>query len=600
MIIAMWLLNTHTLGLEAFLSRIPEYAILSHRWEETEELSFGNVTAEQQHLKGYQKVAAFCVQARSHNFRYVWVDTCCIDKKSSAELGEAINSMYTWYKQAAVCFVYLYDVEGRDDINQSSWFTRGWTLQELIAPTKLYFYDSKWSPIASKHEISAELEAITGIPQDALQNFRHDDFCTAEKMAWAARRTTTREEDSAYCLLGLFNVNMPLLYGEGSKAFLRLQEEIMRTSTDLSILLWQGHASTMNGLLAAAPSCFAKLGDGHAALLRRQNLFNISQGWTTNNAGIRIQLTADPYLLSHDSKKIFCVHIHEPFRTSVYGIFLEQLSGDWASWTTPSYRRVTVEDKAWIDLSACSLAIHGLSQQLFITRQALVDYSTNGMRRCTIAIKLPPSATCTARSGSLADNYRALLDWPTSFTAARGKVEYGFDIEPLAAVGLFGQIVITLAPGVDILVCCGHDRTFRAICLVLPFCTDLYEQGLEAYNLLVGFNALCSESDRDESYWDEACGFSAISSKGMLIESSRELDEIGIYLGVDGSELSDLYSAELHLDGEKFLQHYFPDLGERSCSEKKAFIQKRSVTLQHQLDAPRRDLFRFYGTRITS
>jgi hypothetical protein len=109
----MWLLNTHTLKLEAFLSRIPEYAILSHRWEEAEELSFGDVTAEYQHLKGYQKVVAFCEEARRARFRYVWVETCCIDKKSSAELGEAINSMYMWYKRTAECFVYLHDVEGR-------------------------------------------------------------------------------------------------------------------------------------------------------------------------------------------------------------------------------------------------------------------------------------------------------------------------------------------------------------------------------------------------------------------------------------------------------------------------------------------------------
>jgi hypothetical protein len=136
----------------------------------------------------------FCEEATRHGFQYAWVDTCCIDKKSSAELGEAINSMYMWYKKATVCFVYLYDVEGRDDIGRSTWFTRGWTLQGLIAPTKLHFYDRHWSLIASKHDLSAELEAITGLPQDALQNFRHDDFCIAGKMAWAARRTTTREE----------------------------------------------------------------------------------------------------------------------------------------------------------------------------------------------------------------------------------------------------------------------------------------------------------------------------------------------------------------------------------------------------------------------
>jgi hypothetical protein len=501
----MWLLNTHTLELEAFLSRIPDYAILSHRWEGTEELSFGNVTSELQHLKGYQKVVIFCEEATRHGFQYAWVDTCCIDKKSSAELGEAINSMYMWYKKATVCFVYLYDVEGSDAIGQSSWFTRGWTLQELIAPTKLHFYDRNWSLIASKHDLSAELETITGIPQDALQSFRHDDFCIAEKMAWAARRTTTREEDSAYCLLGLFDVNMPLLYGEGSKAFLRLQEEIMRTSTDMSILLWQGHASNMNGMLAAAPSCFEKLGREHSTLLPHAALFNHSQGWITNNAGISIQLIANPYLLSHDSRKVFCVHINELTRSSVFGIFLEKLSSNGASWTTPSYRRVTVQGQAWINLSTCDLAMHDLSQRLFITRQAISDCTTSGTRSCRVTITLPCSAACTIRSGSLADNNRALADWPISSAADGGpkmEIDYCFNVEPLFAVGLFGQVVIAHAHGVETLVCFGYDRTFRAICVVLPLCTDLYEQGLTASDMLTGFDALSSESDRDVTYWN--------------------------------------------------------------------------------------------------
>lgn len=119
-----------------------------------------------------------------------------------------------WYQRADVCYAYLCDVKDQKGIAESSWFTRGWTLQELLAPTFVHFCDSGWSPIASNYELSAELEAITGISQLALTKFRHDAFCIAEKMAWAARRQTTREEDSAYCLLGLFNVNIPLLYGE--------------------------------------------------------------------------------------------------------------------------------------------------------------------------------------------------------------------------------------------------------------------------------------------------------------------------------------------------------------------------------------------------
>ena len=125
---AMWLLNTQTLKLEAFLRNVPSYAILSHRWED-EELSFGDVTPEHQHLKGYHKVKAFCDEANRNHFQYAWADTCCIDKKSSAELGEAINSMYMWYERAEICYAYLCDVKGIDDIAQSSWFTRGWTLQ---------------------------------------------------------------------------------------------------------------------------------------------------------------------------------------------------------------------------------------------------------------------------------------------------------------------------------------------------------------------------------------------------------------------------------------------------------------------------------------
>jgi hypothetical protein len=161
----MWLLNTHSLKLEAFLGDTPSYAILSHRWE-NEELSFGDITAEHRHLKGYHKVEAFCKEARRNHFEYVWVDTCCIDKKSSAELGEAINSMYMWYEQADICYAYLCDVDGANDIAQSSWFTRGWTLQELLAPTALIFYDCNWSPMASKHELAAKLTDITGIPQN--------------------------------------------------------------------------------------------------------------------------------------------------------------------------------------------------------------------------------------------------------------------------------------------------------------------------------------------------------------------------------------------------------------------------------------------------
>lgn len=474
---AMWLLNTQTLKLEAFLGNVPSYAILSHRWED-EELSFGDVTPEYQHRKGYQKVKAFCEEAKRNNFHYAWADTCCIDKKSSAELGEAINSMYMWYERADICYAYLCDARGIDDFAQSSWFTRGWTLQELLAPTKLHFYNSGWSSIASRQELSAELEAITGISQLALHNFRHDDFCVAEKMAWAAQRQTTREEDSAYCLLGLFNVNMPLLYGEGGKAFLRFQEEIMKVSTDLSILLWQGNASPMNGMLAAAPSSFKKDVRNPLDPPMHKDPFYISRGWTTNNAGTDIQLHVHPYLLTREMKKTFfaCVHEVDNLSRPDYGIFLEELN-EFESRATPSFRRVRVEGNAWIriELPHQNAQRLGSLRQLFITRHAPVNHrKSHGIRKFHVALELPRYAERTARYGLIADHFRALKDGPTLSEEAQTKFNFHFRIRSSTDLILFGHVVITLLVGVDILVGFGLDRTFCGTCIVLPLCTKRY------------------------------------------------------------------------------------------------------------------------------
>jgi hypothetical protein len=240
----MWLLNTHTFRLEEFYTNVPSYAILSHRWKEGEELSFGGLEEPHPHSNrtSYKKIKDFCEEARKRQLTYAWADTCCIDKKSSAELSEAINSMYTFYNRAAICYVYLYDVDTLREIEQSSWFTRGWTLQELLAPSQLHFFNCTWEPIGSRRSLAPTIERITAIPSAALQDFSPAEYCVAEKLSWAAKRTTAREEDCAYCLLGLFQINMPLLYGEGTKAFQRLQEEIMKTSTDMSIFLWQGPA----------------------------------------------------------------------------------------------------------------------------------------------------------------------------------------------------------------------------------------------------------------------------------------------------------------------------------------------------------------------
>lgn len=185
---------------------------------------------------------------------YIWIDTCCIDKRSSSELLEAISSMWDWYHKATICFAYLSDVPDGDDcmkedsaFSRSRWFTRGWTLQELIAPPVVRFYNASWRLIGKKseldddHRFTAKISRITGISWDVLKYVSVAKRCSvAEKMSWAAERETTRPEDIAYSLLGIFGLNgaMTAIYGEGSRAFRRLQEEIMNTSNDESVFAW--------------------------------------------------------------------------------------------------------------------------------------------------------------------------------------------------------------------------------------------------------------------------------------------------------------------------------------------------------------------------
>jgi hypothetical protein len=222
------------------------YVILSHRWG-PEEVTLqdmekfprpASLTARQ----GYKKIEDFCRIARERGFRYGWVDTCCIDKTSSTELSEAINSMFEWYERSIACYVHLLDAETRDDILQSEWFTRGWTLQELIAPKRLIFFSSSWVPIGTKASLGKEIEEKHGVPNGAFSINDHEMWSTSQILSWAAKRRTTRVEDRAYSLLGLLRINMPLIYGEGMKALIRLQQEVIKKSADQSIFAWTGQS----------------------------------------------------------------------------------------------------------------------------------------------------------------------------------------------------------------------------------------------------------------------------------------------------------------------------------------------------------------------
>jgi hypothetical protein len=272
----MRLLNTNTLEFKDFF-KPPPYAILSHRWGD-DEISFNDYeTGSRRDGPGYQKIISCCAFAQSRGRDWVWIDTCCIDKRSSAELSEAINSMWEWYGEAEECYAHLSDVScsslgGVFDTSSgtpSAWFSRGWTLQELLAPGTVIFCDAAWNVIGQKDEaaILAEITKITSIPLRCLaSHFSLDHAPVAQKLSWASRRVTTRTEDIAYCLLGLVGVNMPLLYGEGEKAFLRLQQEIIRQTDDESIFAWCNSTAALgqlSGVLAPSIDRFANSSHVH-------------------------------------------------------------------------------------------------------------------------------------------------------------------------------------------------------------------------------------------------------------------------------------------------------------------------------------------------
>ncbi|KAK2024414.1 HET-domain-containing protein [Colletotrichum zoysiae] len=292
----MRLLHTTKLTIEEFTERdsgagaecdVPRYAILSHTWEEEEVTlqdwqSGMNLATKNQ---GYVKIRKGCERAHQDGHDWIWIDTCCIDKTSSTELSEAINSMFQWYQDSAVCYVYLSDATGTQPVYTEDrlgrhdkpavarWYSRGWTLQELIAPEKVRFLRRDWTDVGSKGDHLDAISEITGIDIYALKGGDLSRMSVARRFKWLARRKTTRIEDMAYCMLGIFDINMPLLYGEGAKAFVRLQEEIINAAEDQSIFAWEGFdpldylrgdgeyrgdSFSGYGAIAASPSLFER------------------------------------------------------------------------------------------------------------------------------------------------------------------------------------------------------------------------------------------------------------------------------------------------------------------------------------------------------
>lgn len=219
--------------------RPPPYAILSHTWYADQEVTHRDMLAGSGTDKtGHDKIVFCGEQAVTDGLEYFWIDSCCIDQSSSVELSTAINSMFRWYQRASKCYVYLSDVSFHGPhadqtwlvaFRRSRWFTRGWTLQELIAPSSVEFFSKEHTRLGSKVSLEQEIHEVTKVPIEVLRGQRLAELTVEERMSWAAHRVTTVKEDRVYCLLGIFGVFLPLIYGEGVEyATIRLKEEIKK------------------------------------------------------------------------------------------------------------------------------------------------------------------------------------------------------------------------------------------------------------------------------------------------------------------------------------------------------------------------------------
>ena len=324
----MRFLNTSTLKFEEVADSSLgtdecRYAILSHRWlpNADDEVLFADIRGDHDisSKKGFEKLKGFCGLSEALGYRYAWDDTCCINKENSSELNEAINSMYRWYQQSDVCIAYLEDVPDVPFID-SVWFDRGWTLQELIAPRALQFYNRAWHEIGTKLERLPEISARTNIPQGILDHSaKPSAFSVAARFSWAASRVTTRVEDRAYSLLGILGVSIPSIYGEREQAFIRLQKAIVQQSKDESIFAWSmgsdGDSRSCTGLFAPSPSAYVGCGDVIPT--------SESSGFSEVNGELSITLFTFPY--SIDTYGAFLACTEKSFPGSRRVIFVSKL-----------------------------------------------------------------------------------------------------------------------------------------------------------------------------------------------------------------------------------------------------------------------------------
>jgi heterokaryon incompatibility protein (HET) len=256
----MRLINVRTLDLRKFNQHPPRYAILSHRWIDEQEICLQDwevYVANQDPLSsqikcksGFIKIQNACIQAQKRGFEWLWADTVCIDKRDNSEVTKSVNLMFSWYQSASVCFAYMHEVSNNNQRlkwtednavvrKTPEWFTRGWTLQELLAPKKLLLSDQDWNCIGDRENCAQVITKFTGIPLSALCGKDIQSYSYADRLAWAKGRQTTEPEDRVYSLLGLLGVSLPAVgYGIGLKAALwQLESAIEKQRADGNLSL---------------------------------------------------------------------------------------------------------------------------------------------------------------------------------------------------------------------------------------------------------------------------------------------------------------------------------------------------------------------------
>ena len=526
----MWLIRAQDEVLvDARSESYPRYAILSHVWGR-HEVSFQDMQdpARASSMDNFTKIRQTCTRALADGLSYVWVDTCCINKENYTELIEAINSMYSWYQAADICYALLSDVHGEPlcsqtihEIKESKWFTRGWTLQELIAPDKVILFNKYWQTLGTKESLAEVLTSRTGVPAGILNKTQElSSQSIAQRMSWASERVTTREEDWAYCLLGIFDVNMPLFYGEGErKAFLRLQEEIIRKSDDHSIFAWDIHAlqkpsklsdggavatssarivqqlEFLHGLLAPSPKAFGQCQNVRETTSRRGRT-----AYTMTNRGLSISFAAllvsmDTYLVrlycdDTSMKRIGKAGDDE----SCLCIFLTRLHDD-----DQYARTVSVKGESYIRTADWMQAQKG-----FDGRYAMI-IDINVRQPTTSVSNLAESKQSTLRYKRLVSGFRLaqpqLYEWGSSNTCWWDDNDRIMEMKPIAR---FGQGAVLYIKGKESKVKIkaiklGIDFECNPVCLVATktgLSSDPQVANAETYNAAERLSFL-SLSSRD-------------------------------------------------------------------------------------------------------